>query len=596
MKVPAAPRRVGALTTLAVSGLAGYYVGSRGFPEWQVPVESAQVLAGLVRYPADNPFFIYHLKLWTLLHQVCAVLLAAGVSEIRLSIILSGISGMVSFQALAMTVYAFSHSTWLSTLAAIVIFTSRAADYGARYPIFLLGTSHTYGTVGLSLLVLVAALVGCGRYGLGLFLLGLAPAVHPSLGVWLALITAVSLAWDRDTLQMSALPRWRWFAAGVLASVASLAVHLWMSRDIPAVDPAVASRYLSAFTTLWDDHRQPMRLDNPGAALNGAALALGILWLTVFKKFVSPGSAFVLRFTTVSAAVSFACIAISHVPPEKLPAALVVLMPTRVVNVDAMMFGALVFGLLALYRNTTWARVLLAALAAALLLNHQGLMSARFERTSLLSLEPRIFTLGVMLVAAALLITGAAWDARSWRDQAYVRTVPRGVRLVADSALAAVVAIALVPGLLSRPASSAVPTVFKDRTNDNLFATASRGTGMLLTAGDLHLMQMRTRRPVLIDGGGLDGLPYALSGAPQTERILRDVYGLEFFHPPGEARGVGMIPPSVNRPIWEQYSTDRWREIRRAYNVTQVLTYNDWTLRLPLVAQNASYLLYEIPE
>ena len=119
---------------------------------------------------------------------------------------------------------------------------------------------------------------------------------------------------------------------------------------------------------------------------------------------------------------------------------------------------------------------------------------------------------------------------------------------------------------------------------------------MLLTAGDLHLMQMRTRRPVLIDGGGLDGLPYALSGARQTERILRDVYGLEFFHPPGEARGVGMIPPSVNRPIWEQYSTDRWREIRRAYNVNQVLTYNDWTLRLPLVAQNASYLLYEIPE
>jgi hypothetical protein len=57
-----------------------------------------------------------------------------------------------------------------------------------------------------------------------------------------------------------------------------------------------------------------------------------------------------------------------------------------------------------------------------------------------------------------------------------------------------------------------------------------------------------------------------------------------------------MIPPSVNRPIWEQYSTDRWREIRRAYNVTQVLTYKDWTLRLPLVAQNASYLLYEIPE
>jgi len=524
------------------------------------------------------------------------VLLAAGVSEIRLSIVLSGISGMVSFQALAMTVYAFSHSTWLSTLAAIVIFTSRAAEYGVRYPIFLLGTSHTYGTLGLSLLVLVAALLGCGRYRLGLFLLGLAPCVHPSLGIWLALIAGMSLAWDHDTLLMSALPRWKWFAAGVLVSVCSLTVHLWMRSDISAVDPAVASRYLSAFTTLWDDHRQPMRLDNAGAALNGAGLLLGGLWLTVFRRSVSAASAFVLRFVIVSAGVGFACIAISHVPPEKLPAALVVLMPTRVVNVDAMMFGALVFGLIALYRNMTWARVLMVALAAGLLLNHHGLLSARFERTPLLSLEPRLLVLEVMLVAAALLVAGAAWTERIWRDPSRARTVPRGVRLAADGALVAAVATALVPGLLSRPASSRVPTVFRDRTNDGLFATAARGTGMLLTAGDLHLMQLRTRRPVLIDGGGLDGLPYALSGALQTERILRDVYGLEFFHPPDQARGLGMIPPSVNRPIWEQYSTDRWRAIRRAYNVTQVLTYNDWSLRLPPVAQNANYLLYEIPE
>ena len=51
-----------------------------------------------------------------------------------------------------------------------------------------------------------------------------------------------------------------------------------------------------------------------------------------------------------------------------------------------------------------------------------------------------------------------------------------------------------------------------------------------------------------------------------------------------------------NRRIWEAYSRDRWQEIRRKYNVTQVMTYNDWTLGLPIVAQNARYLLYEIPE
>ena len=42
--------RAGAFATLALSGAIGYYTGSRAFPEWQVPVETAQVLAGIVRY------------------------------------------------------------------------------------------------------------------------------------------------------------------------------------------------------------------------------------------------------------------------------------------------------------------------------------------------------------------------------------------------------------------------------------------------------------------------------------------------------------------------------------------------------------------
>jgi len=79
-------------------------------------------------------------------------------------------------------------------------------------------------------------------------------------------------------------------------------------------------------------------------------------------------------------------------------------------------------------------------------------------------------------------------------------------------------------------------------------------------------------------------------------RILRDIYGIDFFNPPAEAHGIGMIPSSFNRRVWEGYPQDRWEEIRRKYNVTQVMTYNDWTLHLPIVAQNARYLLYEIPQ
>ncbi len=592
MTVTHSTSRSGAFATLAVSGVLGYYVGAHGFPAWQVPVETAQVVAGIVRYPPGNPFFIYHVKLWTLIHQLSAALLTTGVSEIRLSAMLSGVTGMVSFQALAMTAYAFSRSTWFATIAAIVIFAGRATDYGVRYPIFLLGTSHTYGSLGLSWLVLVAALVGCGCYGTGLFLLGLAPAIHPSLGVWLALIAALSLAWNPEMTRSSIVPRWRWFAAGALVSAVSLALHLWAGRGVQAIDPATASRYLSAFTELWDEHRQPMGFANAGIVLNVAAMVAGVMWLTLFKPALPAASSFILRFVTVSGLVSLACVAISHVAADRLPGLLIVLMPTRVVNVDAMMFAAMILGMAATYRTHLWGAILVVGLIAGLLLNHQGLLSPRFEGLTSVALEPRLLTLAILLAGAGWLAAGAAWMTLTSRDGS--RTSPL-VRVVGDLAVIGIAAVALVPGIVRLPPRTEMAG-FRDRTNDGLFATASRANGMLLTGGDIHLAQLRTRRPVLVDGGGLDGLPYAVAGAPETERILRDVYGIDFFHPPPEAHGLGMIPSSYNKIVWEKYSTDRWQEIRRAYNVTQVLTYNNWILRLPIVAENASYLLYEIPE
>jgi hypothetical protein len=224
-----------------------------------------------------------------------------------------------------------------------------------------------------------------------------------------------------------------------------------------------------------------------------------------------------------SGLVSFACIGLSWVPPDRLPGFVVVLMPTRVVNVDVMMFAVLVLGLLGTYR-TVAGRLLLAGVMGGLLLTSHRLPDV---------LHPQLRTIEV---------------------------------------------------------------AFRDRTNDALLATAARGKGLLATGGDLHLIQLRTRRPVVLDGGGLDGLPYALAGGPEMARILRDIYGIDFFNPPAEAHGIGMVPSSFNRRVWEGYPQDRWEEIRRKYNVTQVMTYNDWTLHLPIVAQNARYLLYEIPQ
>jgi hypothetical protein len=43
---------------LVVSGIGGFHAGMVTFPDWQVAVETAQVVAGIVRYPVDNPFYL----------------------------------------------------------------------------------------------------------------------------------------------------------------------------------------------------------------------------------------------------------------------------------------------------------------------------------------------------------------------------------------------------------------------------------------------------------------------------------------------------------------------------------------------------------
>jgi hypothetical protein len=44
------------------------------------------------------------------------------------------------------------------------------------------------------------------------------------------------------------------------------------------------------------------------------------------------------------------------------------------------------------------------------------------------------------------------------------------------------------------------------------------------------------------------------------------------------------------------YSRERWQQIRRTHNVTQVVTRTDWTLDLPLVTENGELRLYRITE
>lgn len=581
---------------LLISGLLGFRVGIVGFPDWQVAVETTQVIAGFVHYPAGNPFYIYHTKLWTILHQLCAIFLMAGVSEIRLSLILSGVLGMVTFQALAMFVYAFSRDALLAIGAAVLIFFTRVAEQRSLYGLFLLGTENTYGILGLSFCVLAAALLGAGAYRSGAMLVGLAPAVHPTLGVWLGIVVGCAVLWETarpvspkraPTLLATA---GRWFLAGCCVTAASLAIqYAFIYRQPPAGEP-FDTRELAAFVTYWDGHRKPVAITTTAVMLNVAALAMASIWLIAFVKDLPRQAIFLLRAVVISAVIGIALVFVSWLPPERLPTTLLVMMPGRVLNFNALIFAAFVIGLVGNYRPRFWAEVLLLCLLTGLLVSDQSMLWEWFEQ----KLGARYYfshvrPLWVIAGTCAALILGAGLSRMPTTRDSHGPAA--GHYSYALSLVVLLTAVVCTLGF-SRPRS----LIFRDRTNDVFWGQVAAGKGLLLTAGDLHLVQLKTRRPVLLDGGGLDGVLYSLEGGAAMRRILSDVYGIDLLNPPDEARGAGRIPPMANRKSWEAYSPAKWREIKRNYGVTQVLTYPDWTLSLPLAAQSRRLLLYDIPD
>lgn len=589
-----------------LSGLLGFCVGMFGHATWQVAVEGAQVVAGIVKYPRQNPYYIYQTKIWTLLHQISALFLFSGVSEKTLSFLVTGLEGMLSFQALSLCVLALSQNPVLAIVSPFFIYFTRAAQFGVIYPVSLVGP-FTYGIVGLSFALLVLALISIGQYKLGGLLLGVAPAVHPSLGMLLWLTVLICFLWDFRDLYPTFKKAMRYLLFGCAVSVISLAFHLSMAYDVPKISAEDALRYLYAFLRYWDGHRRP--LDSllsvrylPGIYMNVAVLAICLGYLTLCNRDVPERSSFLMRAFVVSSILGLGFAIVSVLPMEMIPQGVLILMPARWLNVSVLGFMALLIGLLDWYKDDLWAQWSL----TTLIVSSWIFAPAREAAFTIMA----IFSFAFMVIFISRARGSARLGEFQYRsgpvsamglrkaDTAYLSVsrwfldIPRGIAML-------VLGVMMIQTGLQTHASWKVKKYqLTDWTNDPLFAEASRGSGMLLTSSNLGWIQLRTRRPVLLDGHGLDSLPYALETGPEMDRILQQVYGVDLFNPPEEIKNIrpGALLPETGKTLWESRTREEWDQIRKQFGVTQVLTYANWSLKLPEVIRNKEFVLYRIPE
>ncbi|HVW36302.1 MAG TPA: hypothetical protein VHB99_03315, partial [Pirellulales bacterium] len=134
-------------------------------------------------------------------------------------------------------------------------------------------------------------------------------------------------------------------------------------------------------------------------------------------------------------------------------------------------------------------------------------------------------------------------------------------------------------------------------TNDPVLAAVSRGTGLTLTASRIDLVQLQSRRGVLLYGAAMNQLTYVPASAPKINEILQKVYGEDMLAPrPADWVRCGGLMIDSGRRLWAERDVEEWIRLAREFGFTDVVTYADWTIKLPLVARNKKYAVYHVPD
>ncbi len=577
---------------LAAAALQGGVYGAWVAPTLQSAVEAGQVYAGLVTYERPTPFSVYLTKSWTLVNQAAGVLLAAGLDEWDASRALSVVMGVLGFSAVAAAAFALGAPGGWAALVPFWVVTMSFTVPPYNYPPEIAGTWSTYGTIAIAMLVLTLVLLAIRRDRTAAFLLGLAPAIHPSLGVWTVLLAAVHLAWGgRAEALRRGQVAWRFAALGAGLSVVSFGVQFTLIHRAGIALPSdERARLLAILVEKWDNHRNPGNFNATGFGLAAAAAAASAAaWFRLVRGRGLAGvprnrAAAALAFARIQTVVfAFGCAGAAlflWAPLEWVPWPLIASMPMRLLAL--------------LTLASLWNTVSLTALFAS-------------HRPWLLLVPPVVIgwagqgkgnALEVLLSANAFLTAGLiapgfpdrlarVWNV-SWKKAA---------EFLGHLLTLLILALFFATDWGWYPSAAVQGRPIAHLLQPPMIQPGSgfsRGPGWLVVGPSLHKMQLFTRRPVLMEEG-LDYTAYAPEVLGLLKEILADVYGVDFHNPPPDHRANGGIPFRAIRDVWARRTVEEWKALRLKYGIGDVAARGAWTLKLPRVEVSGPIALYRIP-
>ena len=268
---PIAPAQQAPASLLVCAIAIGLLLGVLAPPTNQEGVDGSLVLAGIIHYPPQSPMYQYFFGSWTLIHQLGALLLRAGVDQGYVNGIIFLIPCALFVSAYAAVIYCFSSQFQLSLVAAALFYLANPlARYFASPDYMMVGLPwsqppiQTFGFWAHAGSVWVIGCVAAGRKALAVFSALVLIAVHPVLGAYMTALLISALLIGKLFFGVRTDGVAKGAVAGALVTLLSLAVYLRMRPDFSAaIDQAAYDAYMSA----WDTHRSHVMTRRHGRPL-----------------------------------------------------------------------------------------------------------------------------------------------------------------------------------------------------------------------------------------------------------------------------------------------------------------------------------------
>lgn len=531
------------LISVICAGIVGGIIGYL-FPRMHVAIEQGQVLAGTINYlSTDNAWYVYQVKLWNFWGWFTAVGLNFGISEINLAIFLSTLIGILFFVNMTLLLLAMTrHALFAISMNYLIylIFTNKSLlktlEFG--YPYLPLDNQHTYGMFGMAFMVLILALFVLPRYRVAFFLLGFSPFIHPSLSIWLHVTLLVFVLTEYKNL-ISWVKRGLWVIIGYVVCLSTLLLQR-LYFPIEPLPPDVEETYLATIIENYATHGSFI-LEYPSSQTVFLLMVLFISIIVLTNNKYSQPLKTVAKLLLIISSIGIIGTIITY-SNSYLGNIITVLLPNRFLTIVLYLLVPLVISMLVLliidYSVT---------ITNFLHSHYQSSINVRFITSRIL---PSILILGyIMFISNQITVAFKGYESRYNREFG--------------------------------------------KFDSSVFKATATADGFLLITPDLHTstIQVYSQRPLLLNIGALDNLPYTVEAGPITAEILRDVYDIDFFNPPEPVAMTHHI-----NEVWAERTVEDWQVLAAKYGFSQVLVAST-RLKLPLVAENEPrFHLYEVPD